>query len=142
MSTTALIRALFFVAALYDGVLGGVFLVAPTWPFHLFGVAEPNHRAYVQFPAALLLIFALMFLEVARDPSRSRHLIPYGILLKVAYCGLVFGYWFTAGIPGMWKGFAIADLVMGLLFAWAFLALAPGPASGSKTGQNPTPLRG
>jgi hypothetical protein len=125
MNATALTHVLFLVAALYDGLLGVVFLIAPLRPFHLYGVPEPNHRAFVQFPAALLLIFALMFLAIARAPSQSRHLIPYGILLKVAYCGLAFGYWFAEGIPGMWKAFAIIDLVMGLLFVWAFLALKP-----------------
>jgi len=123
MTAKALIRALLLVAALYDGLLGIVFLVAPLWPFHLFGVPEPNHRAYVQFPAALLIIFALMFLEVARAPERSVNLILYGVLLKLAYCGLAFGYWFTTDIPGMWKGFAVADLIMGILFVWAFRTL-------------------
>jgi hypothetical protein len=132
MTATTLTRALFALAAVYDGALGAVFLFAPTWPFRLHGVAEPNHPAYVQFPAALLLIFALMFLTVARDPARFRHLIPFGILLKAAYCGLAFGYWFTSGIPGMWKTFAVADLVFGLLFVWAFFALRPATADGPR----------
>src|SRR5262249_32816897 len=128
MNAKALIRALFLVTALYDGILGAVFLIAPTWPFHLFGVVEPNHRAYVQFPAALLIIFALMFLEIARAPERSGNLILYGVLLKLAYCGLAFGYWFTTGIPGMWKGLAVADLIMGVLFVWAFRTLRLEPS--------------
>ena len=128
MSPTAAIRMLFLVGAVYDALLGAVFLFAPTWPFRLFGVTEPNHPAYVQFPAALLIIFAAMFLTVAGDPARFRHLIPFGILLKVAYCSLAFGYWITAGIPGMWKTFAVLDLIMGLLFAWSFLALRPAPS--------------
>jgi hypothetical protein len=116
-------------AALYDGVLGAVFLLAPTWPFRVTGVTEPNHLAYVQFPGALLIIFALMFLTVARNPARFRHMIPFGILLKVAYCGLAFGYWFSAGIPGMWKIFAVVDLAMGVLFVWAYVALRSVPAT-------------
>jgi hypothetical protein len=132
VSATTLVRVLFAAAAAYDGVLGVVFLVAPTWPFRLNGVTEPNHPAYVQFPAALLIIFALMFLTVARDPVRFRHLIPFGVLMKVSYCGLAFGYWFTAGIPGMWKIFAVADLVMGALFVWAFVAVKPPPAPGPR----------
>jgi hypothetical protein len=47
------IRPLFWLAALYDGVLGAVFLAAPSWVFTQFNVAPPNHLAYVQFPAAL-----------------------------------------------------------------------------------------
>jgi hypothetical protein len=125
MNCNTLSRALFVIAGIYDWLLGALFLMAPSWPFRQFDIAEPNHPAYVQFPGALLMIFALMFFLVASDPSRYRQLIPFGILLKVAYCGLAFGYWSTAGIPGMWKVFAVIDLVMGVLFVWSFLALRP-----------------
>src|SRR5581483_9436802 len=100
------------------------------WPFAVFHVPEPNHPAYVQFPAALLLTFVLMFVAIARDPVGSRRLIPYGVLLKVSYCGLAFGYWATRDIPGMWKGFAVADLAMGVLFVWAYLATGPAAQAG------------
>jgi hypothetical protein len=125
MSVTTLTRVLFIVAAVYDGILGALFLFAPTWPFRMFGITEPNHPGYVQFPGALLMIFAAMFTTIARDPARYRHLIPFGILLKFSYCGLAFWYWIAAGIPGMWKTFAILDLITGLLFAWSFVAIGP-----------------
>jgi hypothetical protein len=117
------IRALFALAAVYDGVLGIVFLVVPAVPFRLFAVPPPNHMGYVRFPAALLVVFALMFLEIARDPARGRNLIPYGILLKASYCGVVFSYWILEGIPRMWKPFAIADLAFGTAFLAAYLRL-------------------
>jgi len=77
----------------------------------------------------LLLIFALMFAAIARDPIKNRDLIIYGILLKLSYCGMVFWYWFTAGIPNLWKPFAVIDLVMGALFVWSYRVL--GAWSGS-----------
>jgi len=123
MKQTVWIRILFAVAALYDGLLGLLFLVAPLYPYQLFDVTPPNHVGYVQFPAALLVIFALMFARVALDPARHRELIPYGILLKVAYCGVSAWHWITAGIPDMWKPLTFVDLAMGLLFLWAYLAL-------------------
>jgi hypothetical protein len=64
-----------------------------------------------EFPAALLIVFALMFLAVARNPVANRNLIPYGMLLKVSYCGVIFFHWFASGMPDMWKPFAVADLV-------------------------------
>ena len=117
------IVVLFLIAALYDGLLGLLFLVAPTRPFEFFRVTLPNHLGYVQFPAALLLIFALMFVAIAWRPYANRNLIPYGVLLKVAYCSVTFGYWFTSGVPGMWKPLAVVDLVMGVMFAWAYAEL-------------------
>jgi hypothetical protein len=125
MRARELTRWLFTFAALYDGLLGALFLLAPLVPFHATGTTEPNHPAYVQFPAALLMIFALMFVTVALDPGRFRHLIPFGVLLKVAYCALAFGYWIRQGIPDMWKIFAVIDLVMGLLFLWAYVTVRP-----------------
>jgi hypothetical protein len=117
------IRLLFVLAAVYDGVLGVLFLVAPDYPFRQFEVTPPNHVGYVQFPAALLLVFALLFVNIARDPIGNRGLILYGILLKVAYCGVSGWHWLSAGIPGMWKPFTVIDLVMGVLFAWAWVVL-------------------
>ncbi len=127
------VRALFIAAALYDGILGAAFLLAGGSVFQWFGVTPPNHPGYVQFPAALLVVFALMFLAVARNPIENRHLIPYGILLKVSYCGVVTFHWLTSGVPGMWKPFCIFDLLFLFLFAWAWSALSPGSSRGQES---------
>ena len=123
MSALRWMRVLFGLAAVYDGVLGFVFLIAPAWVFEQVGVPPPNHWGYVRFPAALLLVFGAMFAAIARDPLSRRELIPYGIGQKAAYCGVTLGYWATSALPGMWKPFALIDLVMGVLFAWAWIAL-------------------
>ncbi|NQT91558.1 MAG: hypothetical protein HQ559_02270 [Lentisphaerae bacterium] len=123
------IRVLFVIAALYDGVLGAAFLLCPASPFNYFGVPLPNHMGYVQFPAALLLVFALMYAAVAVNPVRNRNLIPYGMLLKVAYCGVVCAYWLTSGIPDMWKPFALLDIVFLVFFLGAYVQLRNTDAS-------------
>jgi hypothetical protein len=130
MKTPGWIRPLFALAALYDGVLGLMFLAFPGYPFRQFSVTPPNHMGYVQFPAALLLIFGLMFAAVARDPVRNRNLIPFGILLKIAYCGVTSWYWLEGGLPGMWKPFVVVDAVMGVLFVWAYAVLRGGAREG------------
>ncbi|MCA9094002.1 MAG: hypothetical protein KDA68_10975 [Planctomycetaceae bacterium] len=117
------IRKLFAVAALYDGFLGVLFLLIPGSVFYLFSITPPNHFGYVQFSAALLIIFGLMFLKIALDPRENASLILYGILLKISYCGLTFYYWFGEGIPWIWKPFAIFDLIMLVLFIWAAMTL-------------------
>ncbi len=128
MKTRTAIRALFWIAAAYDGVFGVAFLVANAAIFELFQVTPPNHPGYVAFPAALLIAFAILFAAVARHPDQNRNLIPYGMLLKVSYCGVVFWYWFREGIPGMWKPWAIVDLVFLVLFWAAYRELAPNRA--------------
>ena len=116
------IRTLFAIAAAYDGLLGLLFVIAPWWVYRTVQI-EPVHWGYVQFPAGLLILFGLMFLAIAADPRGNRNLIPCGIGLKIAYCLVVFGYWATGGIPDMWKPFAIIDIIMAALFAWAYFAL-------------------
>jgi hypothetical protein len=117
------ITTLFVVAALYDGILGIVMLIAPGAIYSFFQVTPPNHWAYVQFPAGLVIVFALLFWAVARAPEANRNLIPYGILLKVCYCSVTFGWWIARGIPAMWKPFAILDLAFMVLFVWAYASL-------------------
>lgn len=114
---------LFIIAALYDGLLGLAFLFWADALYEWFQVIPPNHFGYVHFPAALLLVFALMYLAIARNPQASRNLIPYGMLLKVSYCSVTGYHWFTAGLPSMWKPFIFYDLVFLALFAWAYVLL-------------------
>ncbi len=123
MNTKQLTKALFSVAALYEGLLGVTFLFGGGALFQWFGVTPPNHLGYVQFPAALLVVFAIMFMTIAANPVRNRNLILYGILLKVSYCGVVLFHWLTAGIPSMWKPFCLFDFVFLIAFAWAWVAL-------------------
>jgi hypothetical protein len=114
------IKVLFIIAALYDGVLGLVFLFSPGLAFEMFEVVPPNHFGYVQFPAILLLIFAAMFARVAMDPVSNRFIMLCGVALKAGYSGLVFYYMATTGVPAMWVPWAWADLVFGVLFLWAW----------------------
>ncbi len=123
MKNKGSIRALFVVAAIYDGVLGAAFLAAAAALFEWFDVTPPNHFGYVHFPAALLIVFAAMYVAIALNPVGNRNLIPFGSLLKVSYCVVVLYHWVTAGIPGMWKPFFFFDLVFLVFFAYAWLAL-------------------
>lgn len=120
MKKDAALSMLFLVLAAYDGLIGLAFLLAAGTIFEWAQVTPPNHLAYVQFPAALLMIFALMFGAVARNPLANRDLIPYGILLKLSYCAIAFYYWFTSGIPMLWKPLAFVDLAYVPVLAWAY----------------------
>ena len=119
MKKNLLIKMLFIIAAIYDGVLGGGFLFAGEKLFQMLGVIPPNHLGYVHFPAALLMVFAIMFIAIAVNPFKNRNLILYGILLKISYCGVVLFHWVSTGIPNMWKPFCLFDLIFLVLFFWA-----------------------
>jgi hypothetical protein len=116
MSRHIPVRLTFGLSAVYDGVLGAVFLASPLWIFERFSVTPPNHAGYVQFPALLLIVFAVMFARITINPIANKNLILYGILLKLSYCGVVFGYWFTTDVPVIWKPFAVCDFIFLIAF--------------------------
>jgi hypothetical protein len=118
------IKLLLIVSALYDGLLGAAFLVAPVALFRFFGVTPPDPLAYVQFPALLLFIFAVMFWRIAADPIRRRDQLFYGMALKVSYAGIVFWYQLHGGLPSMWLPWAYADIAFLLLYIWAWRSLS------------------
>jgi len=118
------IKRLYVLAGLYDGVLGVAFILFSGEIFTFYGVEPPNHMAYIQFPALLLIVFAIMFFRVAANPIRNRELILYGCGLKISYCTMAFWYELTTGIPFMWIPWAWADLVFLLFFVLTWRSLS------------------
>ena len=123
MKSLTLVRVLYVVASLYDLVLGLAFIVAAPAIFSAAGIVPPNHWGYVHFAAGLLVVFALMFLSIARQPVENRNLVVYGILLKVCYVLTVCWHWYAGGIPAMWKYFAVVDALFGVAFFWSLVPL-------------------
>jgi len=124
------IKMFYVLSGLYDGVLGLAFLLFPAAVYAMYAVEPPNHMAYVQFPALLLIVFGAMFIQISRNPVKNRGLILYGCALKVSYCSMVFGYMATSGVPAMYVPFAYADLVFLALFIVTYRSLGePLPAS-------------
>lgn len=117
------IRALFALSGLYDFLIGLAFLLFGVQLFDASGVPQPNHWGYINFGALMLMIFGAMFFAIAREPLANRNLIPYGILLKLAYCCLAGYYWMTSGCPTLFKPFIFIDAAMLVLFWLAYNAL-------------------
>src|SRR5438128_9861368 len=105
--TLSTVRLVFAVADLYDFAIGLAFLFFGERIFEAAGVPLPNHWGYIQFSSLLLIVFGTMFFAVARDPVANRNLMPYGMLLKLSYTGLVVYYWVTTDCPLLFKPFAI-----------------------------------
>lgn len=117
------IRILFAIAALYDFVIGLVFLTSGSRLFEATNVPQPKHWGYIQFGALLLMIFGLMFAAIAFNPRGNRMLIPYGILLKISYVSLVGYHWADTGVPWLFKPFFFIDLVMLVLFVVCYVSI-------------------
>ena len=117
------IKPFFILASLYDGILGLLFLLIPAQLFEMANVTPVNHFGYVQFSALLLIIFGIMFYQIARNPVENKNLIIYGILLKLSYCSVVFFYWIAQNLPFIWKPFAVLDVLFLIAFIWAYKAI-------------------
>lgn len=122
------VRPLFRLAALYDIVLGLVYGLAYRTIYAKFAIALPNHDAYVQLPAALILVFGVGFWFVSRAPGRNRDLIRVGVMMKLAFSAIVFGHFLLGSIPTMWVPFAAIDLLFAIAFVMA-LRVLPEPAA-------------
>ncbi|MFH1542418.1 MAG: hypothetical protein ABIE84_04945 [bacterium] len=123
MDTPKWVRPLFIFSALYDGVLAILFLLISGQVYSYFNIALPNHMGYLQWPALMLLIFTVMFVEIALDPKGKRNLIFYGILLKISFCSVVFPHWLMGNIPSMWVPFAFCDLAFLIVYVYTFKIL-------------------
>jgi len=125
VSSNKIVSILFYIAAAYDFIFGITFFFAAPLLFKTFNVEPPNHWAYVQFPALVLTIFGVMFYQIAQKPEQNRNLIPYGVMLKFSYSGVVFWHWFfNHNMPSIWKPFAVVDVLFLGAMLWAMNVLA------------------
>ena len=121
------VRPLFVVAALYDFVLGVLFLAAYEPIYRHFGIALPNHPGYIDFSAAVIAVFGIGFWFVSRSPERNRDIIKMGVLFKLAYSVTVLAYFFRGQIPMLWVPFAWIDLGFAVAFVAALRAVPAPP---------------
>jgi hypothetical protein len=117
------VSPLFLVAAAYDFVLGLGFMVAFKPVMTAFNIELPNHDAYVQLPAAMIAIFGIGFWFVSRAPERNRDIIKLGIMLKLAYSGIILAWYAKGMMPTLWVAFALADLAFMVAFVAALRAV-------------------
>ncbi len=112
-------RRVFLASAVYDAVLGVAFLVAHAAIYDALGITQPNHPAYLRFPALLLILFAFGFTLVYLDPKRHEGILWMGIGLKAAYIAVVLWHRLgEIGLPDIYVPFAWIDLA----FLAAFIA--------------------
>jgi len=119
------IRPFFALAAVYDLVLGiGVLLFFK--PLYAWaGITPPNHDAYIQFGAAVVMVMGIGFAIIAANPGANRGLMVVGLLFKLAYALPVLGHFFLGSMPVMWTVFAWCDLAFAAGFALAIAATRP-----------------
>lgn len=110
-------RIFFLVAALYDLILGGGFLVAGEPILTAIGLALPPHIAYIQLGAVFVFVQGVGYWIVYRDPYANLGIVRIGIAYKAGYAGLALYYVVTAQLPSV---FFIPWAVIDVLFLVGF----------------------
>ena len=122
-STTKLARRLFLVAG-----VGGVVMVAPLYVLEgLIGRQDPPEISHPEFFYGFVgaaLVWQALFLVLSRDPLRYRPMIIPSIGEKFAFSWAVFALFALGRVAGTMMVPASIDLILGVLFAWAYVATA------------------
>jgi hypothetical protein len=113
-------RTFFLVAALYDVVLGGVFVVAGEQILGAIGMQLPPHVAYIQLAAIFIFVQGLSYWLAYRDPYGNLGIVRVGVAYKAAYAGLAAWYLLIGALPSVffipWAIVDVAFLVGFVLF--------------------------
>jgi hypothetical protein len=83
-----------------------------------------SHYGFV----GITLVYQLVFLLIGRDPARYRPLMPLCVLEKLAFGAAVWPLYLLGRTPAVVTIFATVDLVLGALFAVAWLRTRPAAA--------------
>ncbi len=102
-------RGLFATAAIYDLVLGVVFLFFGRWAFDVLDIEEKYPEGgFLELIGGFVLVLGIGYYLIWRsDLWRNRDLVAIGALYKLAYTGV-----------GLW--IAVFGEVPHMLFLWAF----------------------
>ena len=111
-------RTFFLVAALYDMILGAVFVVASEPILKAIGMTLPPHIAYIQLAAVFIFVQGLSYWFAFRDPFANLGIIRVGVAYKTAYVGLTLYYLVIGQLPSV---FFIPWAVVDLLFLVGFV---------------------
>ena len=120
-------RGLFGVAAVYDTVLGVIFLFFGRWAFDVLDIADKYPEGgFLHLIGAFVLVLGVAYWFIFfGDLWRNRDLIAVGTLYKLAYTAVGVFITLTAEAPHalfIW-GFGVADAVFFVLMAECWLHL-------------------
>ena len=123
MSRVRTARLVFGIAGIYGlAVLVPFFFAEPLYArYDPPGLSHPEH--YYGFLGAAA-VMQLVYLTIARDPSRFRPLMPVGVLAKLVFVVTMTALWALGRIDSATFAGAVPDLVIGIAFAFAWLRTA------------------
>ena len=125
-------RGVFLVAAVYDLVLGVVFLFLYPWAYAALGIPSPTEPAYLQLAAAFVLVQGIMYVLVYRNLEGNRDLILVGAIYKAAYAAISLFHLGLGDLPHpTFALFGVLDLGFLALFVMCLRAMGPPSVRGT-----------
>lgn len=123
-------RTFFLLAAIYDIVLGLLFLVFGEAILEAIGMDLPPHSAYINLAAVFVVVQGLSYWFVFRDPLANLGMVRVGVLYKLAYSGLALYYLVIGQLPSVfWIPWALADALFLVGFVLFLRAASARPAA-------------
>jgi uncharacterized membrane protein HdeD (DUF308 family) len=121
-------RGLFYLAGLYDVLLGITFTFFPARAYAALGIGDklPAFGGYLTLLGAFVLVIGIAYFLIARgDLQRNADLILVGTLYKLAYASTAFYYWSQGSLPHVAFAalFGVADTIFLVLMAECLLTL-------------------
>lgn len=113
-------KGLFLLVAVYDIILGIIFMFFAKSIFKLLDIPEkfPEFDGYLTLIGVYVLILGIAYYLIYRgDLQKNRDLILIGVLYKLGYCAVTFYYFIIGNIPHILflALFGFIDFIMFLL---------------------------
>jgi hypothetical protein len=113
-------KGLFLLVAVYDIILGIIFMFFSKSTFELLGIPEklPEFEGYLTLIGVYVLILGIAYYLIYRgNLQKNRDLILIGILYKLGYCAVTFYHFMIGNIPHILflALFGVIDFIMFLL---------------------------
>ena len=109
-------KLLFAAAGVFNFAVGLPLLLAPAQGVAM-GVAPPSSMLFVQLSGALIVMFGVSYLMVARDLA-LRPLVWLGAIGKLLAFGLLTLYWQRGEVPDTPFVLGFGDLIFAMAFLW------------------------
>jgi len=117
-------KTFFMVAAVYDAILGAVFLLLYAPVYQFLSISLPENPAYLHMIAGFVFVQGLGYWFVSRNMERNVDLVKAGAVYKAVYVLVTLNAMVAGHLPhAMFAWFAACDA---LFFVWfiRFLMLA------------------
>jgi hypothetical protein len=109
-------KKFFLIAAIYDFILGALFLLFYKPIFSFFNIIAPVPAMYLQMSAAFVIAMGFGYYLVYKNLHKNTDLVKLGISYKAVYSALVFYFYFAGTAHWIFFLFAVFDLIFLTLF--------------------------